>query len=184
MARIIGQKRAREMWYLCKFYDANQALDWGLVNAVVPLEKLEAWPGEGSQLCAAHQRLAFAKITSLSLDILTLIGESLRARTQAGAIQSQESLALLRRWACRSEDRSKMLDEIASLSHGEQPSAAATGPAAAAEPDLGPPPIPPFKSPILASEPAASEPAQAPPPTARYFSVFEYFRSILKIRYS
>ncbi len=41
MARIIGQKRAREMWYLCRFYDAEQALDWGLVNAVVPLEKLE-----------------------------------------------------------------------------------------------------------------------------------------------
>lgn len=41
MARIIGQKRAREMWYLCRFYDAQQALEWGLVNAVVPLEKLE-----------------------------------------------------------------------------------------------------------------------------------------------
>ena len=41
MARIIGQKRAREMWYLCRFYDAKQALDWGLVNAVVPIEKLE-----------------------------------------------------------------------------------------------------------------------------------------------
>ena len=41
MARIIGQKRAREMWYLCRFYDAKQALEWGLINAVVPLEKLE-----------------------------------------------------------------------------------------------------------------------------------------------
>ena len=41
MARIIGQKRAREMWYLCKFYDADTALDWGLVNAVVPYENLE-----------------------------------------------------------------------------------------------------------------------------------------------
>ncbi len=41
MARIIGQKRAREMWYLCRFYNAKQALDWGLVNAVVPLEELE-----------------------------------------------------------------------------------------------------------------------------------------------
>ena len=41
MARIIGQKRAREIWYLCRFYDAKTALNWGLVNAVVPYEKLE-----------------------------------------------------------------------------------------------------------------------------------------------
>ena len=41
MARIIGQKRAREMWYLCKFYSAKEALDWGLVNAVVPISELE-----------------------------------------------------------------------------------------------------------------------------------------------
>ena len=41
MARIIGQKRAREMWFTCRFYDAKQALDWGLVNEVVPIEKLE-----------------------------------------------------------------------------------------------------------------------------------------------
>jgi len=42
MARIIGQKRAREMWMLCRQYDAQQALQMGLVNAVVPLERLEA----------------------------------------------------------------------------------------------------------------------------------------------
>ena len=41
MARIIGQKRAREMWFTCRFYDAKQALDWGLVNEVVSIEKLE-----------------------------------------------------------------------------------------------------------------------------------------------
>jgi len=41
MARIIGQKRAREVWFLCKMYDAKQALDWGLVNAVIPFNKLE-----------------------------------------------------------------------------------------------------------------------------------------------
>ncbi len=41
MARIIGQKRAREVWFLCKMYDAKQALDWGLVNAVVPFHNLE-----------------------------------------------------------------------------------------------------------------------------------------------
>ena len=41
MARVVGQKRAREIWYLCRQYDARQALDMGLVNAVVPLERLE-----------------------------------------------------------------------------------------------------------------------------------------------
>lgn len=41
LARIIGQKKAREIWYLCRQYDAQQALDMGLVNAVVPLDKLE-----------------------------------------------------------------------------------------------------------------------------------------------
>ncbi len=42
LARIIGQKKAREIWYLCRQYDAQQALDMGLVNAVVPVEELEA----------------------------------------------------------------------------------------------------------------------------------------------
>jgi naphthoate synthase len=41
LARIVGQKKAREIWYLCRQYDAKQALDMGLVNTVVPLEKLE-----------------------------------------------------------------------------------------------------------------------------------------------
>ena len=41
LARIVGQKKAREIWYLCRQYDAQQALEMGLVNTVVPLEKLE-----------------------------------------------------------------------------------------------------------------------------------------------
>ena len=41
LARIVGQKKAREIWYLCRQYDAREALDMGLVNTVVPLEKLE-----------------------------------------------------------------------------------------------------------------------------------------------
>jgi naphthoate synthase len=41
LARIVGQKKAREIWYLCRQYDAQQALDMGLVNAVVPLADLE-----------------------------------------------------------------------------------------------------------------------------------------------
>jgi naphthoate synthase len=42
LARIVGQKKAREIWYLCRQYDAQQALDMGLVNTVVPVEQLEA----------------------------------------------------------------------------------------------------------------------------------------------
>lgn len=41
MARIVGQKKAREIWYLCRQYNAKQALEMGLVNKVVPHEKLE-----------------------------------------------------------------------------------------------------------------------------------------------
>ena len=41
LARIVGQKKAREIWYLCDQYDAQDALQMGLVNKVVPLEQLE-----------------------------------------------------------------------------------------------------------------------------------------------
>ena len=41
LARIVGQKKAREIWYLCRQYDADQAERMGLVNAVVPVERLE-----------------------------------------------------------------------------------------------------------------------------------------------
>src|SRR5207344_3590728 len=41
LARIIGQKKAREIWFLCRQYDAAQALEMGLVNKVVPLAGLE-----------------------------------------------------------------------------------------------------------------------------------------------
>lgn len=50
MARIVGQKKAREIWFLCRQYDAKAALDMGLVNRVVPLAQLESetmqWCGE------------------------------------------------------------------------------------------------------------------------------------------
>jgi len=41
LARTIGQKRSREIWYTCRQYGAEQAYDWGLVNSVVPIEDLE-----------------------------------------------------------------------------------------------------------------------------------------------
>jgi 2-ketocyclohexanecarboxyl-CoA hydrolase len=54
MARIIGEKRAREMWFLCRRYSAEQAKDWGLVNEVVPAAQLRdevrSWADEILQL--------------------------------------------------------------------------------------------------------------------------------------
>lgn len=41
MARLVGQKKAREMWFLARFYDAKEALQMGLINTVVPLSQLE-----------------------------------------------------------------------------------------------------------------------------------------------
>ena len=42
LARVVGQRKAREIWFLCRRYGAKEALEMGLVNAVVPLEQLEA----------------------------------------------------------------------------------------------------------------------------------------------
>jgi naphthoate synthase len=41
LARTVGHKKAREIWYLCRQYNAQQALDMGLINTVVPLDQLE-----------------------------------------------------------------------------------------------------------------------------------------------
>ena len=42
LARVIGEKRAREIWFLCRKYSAQQAYEWGLVNKVVPTDQLRA----------------------------------------------------------------------------------------------------------------------------------------------
>tara|TARA_R100000027_G_scaffold67687_1_gene67787 strand:+ start:5841 stop:6668 length:828 start_codon:yes stop_codon:yes gene_type:complete len=42
LARIVGQKKAREIWYLCRQYNAEEAMEMGLVNKVVPIDELEA----------------------------------------------------------------------------------------------------------------------------------------------
>ncbi|MGH9285990.1 MAG: 1,4-dihydroxy-2-naphthoyl-CoA synthase [Acidimicrobiales bacterium] len=61
LARVVGQKKAREIWFLCRQYDAQAALDMGLVNAVVPLERLEeetvAWSREMLALSPLALRL-------------------------------------------------------------------------------------------------------------------------------
>ena len=58
LARIVGQKKAREIWYLCEQYDAQEALAMGLVNKVVPLADLEATAVAWGRRILTHSPLA------------------------------------------------------------------------------------------------------------------------------
>jgi len=64
MARIVGQKKAREIWYLCRQYDAKQALEMGLVNTVVPYKKLEEETVQWAREILQHSPLAIRCIKS------------------------------------------------------------------------------------------------------------------------
>ena len=68
LARIVGQKKAREIWFLCDQYDAQQALDMGLVNTVVPLADLEretvAWCRKMLQLSPIALRMIKASMNA------------------------------------------------------------------------------------------------------------------------
>ena len=62
LARIVGQKKAREIWFLCEQYDAQQALDMGLVNRVVPLARLEEETVAWARKMLQHSPLALRMI--------------------------------------------------------------------------------------------------------------------------
>ena len=62
LARIVGQKKAREIWFLCRQYDADEALKMGLVNAVVPLERLEEETVAWCRRILEHSPLALRMI--------------------------------------------------------------------------------------------------------------------------
>lgn len=64
LARIVGQKKAREIWYLCRQYDASQALEMGLVNTVVPLAELEIETVKWAREILAHSPLALRCLKS------------------------------------------------------------------------------------------------------------------------
>ena len=64
LARIVGQKKAREIWYLCDQYNADEALDMGLVNKVVPLAKLEDTYVEWAQKIMKKSPLAIRMLKS------------------------------------------------------------------------------------------------------------------------
>ncbi len=64
LARIVGHKKAREIWYLCRQYNAQEALDMGLVNKVVPYEQLEAEGFEWAQQVMNHSPLSIRCLKS------------------------------------------------------------------------------------------------------------------------
>ena len=64
LARIVGQKKAREIWFLCRQYSASEALDMGLVNSVVPLAELENEALKWSREMLQHSPLALRCIKS------------------------------------------------------------------------------------------------------------------------
>lgn len=64
LARIVGQKKAREIWYLCKQYNAQEAFDMGLVNKVVPVEKLEEEGVEWAKQILQHSPMAIRVLKS------------------------------------------------------------------------------------------------------------------------
>jgi len=64
LARVVGQKKAREIWFLCRQYDAQQALAMGLVNTVVPLAQLEAETVQWCREMLAHSPLALRCLKS------------------------------------------------------------------------------------------------------------------------
>ena len=82
LARIVGQKKAREIWFLCRQYNAQEALDMGLVNIVVPYEKLEATTIEWCQEILQHSPLALRCLKICSKCRLRRTGRTAGARRQ------------------------------------------------------------------------------------------------------
>ena len=94
MARIIGEKRAREIWFLCRKYTAEQAENWGLINKVVPLERLHdevrEWADEILNLSPTSLKVLkqsfntdtehFAAIGQMAYTSLRMFGDSPEAK--------------------------------------------------------------------------------------------------------
>jgi naphthoate synthase len=64
LARIVGQKKAREIWFLCRQYNAQEALEMGLVNCVVPYEELETTAIQWAREMLQHSPLALRCLKS------------------------------------------------------------------------------------------------------------------------
>jgi 2-ketocyclohexanecarboxyl-CoA hydrolase len=94
LARVVGEKRAREIWFLCRQYSAEQAEAWGLVNKVVPADQLKAevrsWADEILRLSPTALKVLkqsmntdtehFAGIGQMAYSSLKLFGDSEEAK--------------------------------------------------------------------------------------------------------
>src|ERR1700726_844 len=94
LARVVGEKRAREIWFLCRRYDADTAERWGLVNRVVPADQLKsevrAWADEILQLSPTALRILkqslntdteqFASVGQMAYSTLKMFGETPEAQ--------------------------------------------------------------------------------------------------------
>jgi len=94
LANIVGHKRAREMWLLCRRYTARQMLEWGLVNAVVPMDKLdeevEKWANEMLALSPTCLKVVKASFKHHMEHVMGLEMHDLVARIAPGYYESGE----------------------------------------------------------------------------------------------
>jgi 2-ketocyclohexanecarboxyl-CoA hydrolase len=105
MARAIGEKRAREIWFLCRQYDAQQAVDWGLANKAVPADQLQAevraWADEILKLSPTALKVLkqsfntdtehFAAIGQMAYSSLKLFGATEEAKEGITAFNEKRS---------------------------------------------------------------------------------------------
>src|SRR5215471_12725222 len=105
MARAVGEKRAREIWFLCRKYSAQQALEWGLANKVVPADQLRkevrAWADEILKLSPTALKVLkqsfntdtehFAGIGQMAYSSLKMFGETAEAREGITAFNEKRS---------------------------------------------------------------------------------------------
>jgi len=105
MARAIGEKRAREIWFLCRRYSAAQAVEWGLVNKAVPADQLtaevRAWADEILQLSPTALKVLkqsfntdtehFAGIGQMAYSALKMFGETEEAQEGITAFNEKRS---------------------------------------------------------------------------------------------
>ena len=75
LARLVGQRKAREIWYLCRQYDAQQALEMGLINTVVPADQLEAEGVKWAREILRHSPIAIRMLkTSFNAELDGMVG--------------------------------------------------------------------------------------------------------------
>ena len=105
LARVIGEKRAREIWFLCRQYSPQQAMEWGLVNKVVPqaelMAEVRAWADEILQLSPTSLKLLkqsfnidtehFAALTQMAASSLAMFTDTTEAKEGINAFNEKRS---------------------------------------------------------------------------------------------